>query len=139
MAECFLGRGICKLLKTKETKSEQSAVNRPSAPRDNGEARRRNGTRPLIPLSKCVKAVDKGVRREIDGEATNKGVRRELTVNSLRFKARAANPELCGGMGKRSRWRAGDCMLPFVGREVEVCGRGDLRGVMPRPFQQGQP
>ncbi len=60
-----------------------------------------------------VKAVDKGVRRETGRKATNKGVRRKLTVDSLRLKAGAENPELCAGMGKRSRWRAGDCMLPF--------------------------
>src|ERR1700726_1325583 len=75
-----------------------------------------------------VKAVDKGLRREIDGKAANKGVRRTLIVDSLGLKAGAGNPELCAGMGKRSRWRAGDCMLPFFGREVEVGGRGRTQG-----------
>ena len=86
-----------------------------------------------------VKAVDKGLRREIDGKAANKGVRRTLIVDSLGLKAGAGNPELCAGMGKRSRWRAGDCMLPFFGREVEVCGRGELSGAMPRRFHGWQP
>ena len=37
---------------------------------------------PPPPWSFCVKAIDKGVRGEIDGEATNKGVSRELVVKS---------------------------------------------------------
>ena len=60
-----------------------------------------------------VKAVDKGLTGEIDGKATNKGVSGESKANSLGLKTGAGNPELYGGMGKRSRWRAGDFMLPF--------------------------
>ena len=65
------------------------------------------------PPSECVKAVDKGVRRGTGGKATNKGVSGESKANSLSLKTGAGNPELYGGMGKRSRWRVGDGMLPF--------------------------
>jgi hypothetical protein len=80
------------------------------------------------PPSECVKAVDKGVRREIDGKATNKGVSGESMVDSLKLKATAGNSKLSEGMGRRSRWRAGEGMLLFFSREVEVCGRGEPRG-----------
>jgi hypothetical protein len=77
------------------------------------------------PRSECVNATDKGVREILYGKARKKGVSGESKVDSLKLKASAGNPRLSEGMGKRSRGRAGDCMLPFSGREVEVCGGGD--------------
>src|SRR5260370_35750454 len=88
------------------------------------------------PPSKCVNATDKGVRPKIDGKATNKGVRREAIV---RLKAGTANREMCGGMGKRSRWRAGECMLPFSRPRSGDVGQGELSGVTPPGFHRGTP
>ena len=100
--------------------------------------RERAGADPYA-ASKCVNAVDKGVRREIDGKATNKGVRGELKVDSLKFKAGAANAGMYGGMGRRSRRLAGACMLLFFLAARWRLRRGELRGVMSRRFHRWQP
>src|SRR5882757_8001288 len=85
-------------------------MNRRSDPRlaRDGREPSGKGNAAHTPLSKCVNAVAKGLRREIDGEAANKGVRRGSTVDSLRFKAWT---ELWGGMGQLTGWRLH--VMPF--------------------------
>lgn len=45
-----------------------------------------------------------------------------------------------GGMGRRSRWRAGDGMLPFSsGRKVEACGGANSGECCRVGFTEGSP
>src|SRR5258706_8659562 len=82
---------------------------------DNAETQRALSWRRDTPHPRCVcvNAVDKGVSERFGVKAVDKGLSGGLTVDSLSLKTGAGNAELYGGMGKRSRWRAGDFMLPF--------------------------